>query len=497
MRLVELRGDAIELLDVLDTAIGLDAVLRTKRLDKARAVDDGLHHVTQLTGHVAACLDGCAELPQRASYLGGEQARLGHAQLRRRKERKPVFRRIGTDLAHRRGADATARRVDHTHGAHVVVRVDHQLEVGHNVANLRAVKEACATHDLVRHTRTQEHVFEDARLRVGAVEDRDVVVARAGVVQLLYLRADPTALVALVRRLEHADLLAVARGGEQVLLLAARVVRHYGVGRRQDMARRAVVLLKTHHLGLGVVLLKVEDVLDVSAAPAVDGLVVVAHHHEVAVLGCQEVGDGVLGLVGVLILVHADLTEAFLIAVQHLGMLGEQLVRTGEQVIEVHRIGAREAALELCIDARGLLVGGAVGLQGHLLGRDEGVLCVADDGADGVERVLLWVDVEVSHDVAHQAAGVVVIVDGEVGAVAQKLRILAQDAHAHGMKRANPHATRAGHQLGKALAHLCRGLVGEGDGQDLPGAHALVANHVGNTIRQHARLARACPRKHQ
>ena len=315
--------------------------------------------------------------------------------------------------------------------------------------------------------------------------------------QLLYLRTNPAALVALVRRLEHADLLAVTRGGEQMLLLAARVVRHHGVGRRQDMARRAVVLLKTHHLGLGIVLLKVEDVLDVGATPAVNRLVVVAHHHEVAVLGSQEVGNGVLGLVGVLVLVHADLAEALLIAVQHLGMLGEQLVRTGEQVIEVHRIGAREAALELCIDARGLLVGGAVGLQGHLLRRNEGVLCVADDGADGVERVLLWVDVEVSHDVAHQTAGVIVVVDGEVGAVAKKLRVFAQDAHAHGVERADPHAARAGHQLGKALAHLCRGLVGEGDGQDLPGAHALVANHVSDAIRQHARLARARPRKHQ
>jgi hypothetical protein len=40
-------------------------------------------------------------------------------------------------------------------------------------------------------------------------------------------------------------------------------------------------------VGLGVVVLELEDVLDVGPAEAVDALIVVAHHRQVAVLGGQ------------------------------------------------------------------------------------------------------------------------------------------------------------------------------------------------------------------
>ena len=66
------------------------------------------------------------------------------------------------------------------------------------------------------------------------------------------------------------------------------------------------------------------------------------------------------------------------------------------------------------------------------------------------------------------------------------------------MEGADPHAARAaGKQGAQALAHLCRGLVGEGDGQDLPGTNALVGDHVGDAHGQHAGLAGAGARQDQ
>ena len=105
-------------------------------------------------------------------------------------------------------------------------------------------------------------------------------------------------------------------------------------------------------MGVRVVLLKVQDVLDVSATPGVDGLVVIAHDHEVSVARGQEVGDRVLDVVGVLVLVHADLAEAVLVALEHLRALGEQLEGLDEQVIEVHRVGLGEAVVQLAVHAR-------------------------------------------------------------------------------------------------------------------------------------------------
>ncbi len=276
------------------------------------------------------------------------------------------------------------------------------------------------------------------------------------------------------------------------------VVGHHGVGRGQDVARGAVVLLQLHHAGVGVVLLEVQDVLDVGAAPRVDGLVVVAHHHEVAVELGQPLGDEVLHMVGVLVLVHRDLDEAPLVAGQHLGVPLEQEERVHEQVVEVHGVGHHEAALELGVDPGRLLGGGVGRLGGHLVGVHHGVLGGTDLGTDHVDGKLLGVDVEVGHDGLDQALGVVVVVDGEVGTVAQELGVVAQDAHTHGVERAHPHAAGApGEQGAQALAHLRGGLVGERDGQDLPGGHAEVGHHVRDAVREHAGLARAGAGEHE
>ena len=158
--------------------------------------------------------------------------------------------------------------------------------------------------------------------------------------QLLDLAGNPAALVALVARLEGLDLLAIALGRKQALVLALRVMAHHGVGGTQDMTSRAVVLLQLNGLAVFKVLLKVQDIGDVGTTPAINGLVVVAHDHEVLVLGGQQVGDLVLDVVGVLILVDANVAEALLVLIEHLGAGAQQLERAHEQVIKVHRIGS-------------------------------------------------------------------------------------------------------------------------------------------------------------
>ena len=50
---------------------------------------------------------------------------------------------------------------------------------------------------------------------------------------------------------------------------------------------------------------------------------------------------------------------------------------------------------------------------------------------------------------------------------------------------------RVAEQQLDALAHLLRGLVGEGDGQDLAGARAPGLHEPGDAVGEHARLARA------
>ena len=75
---------------------------------------------------------------------------------------------------------------------------------------------------------------------------------------------------------------------------------------------RAIILLQADDLGVGIILLEIEDVLDVRAAPGVDGLVGIADHADVAMPHRQRVGEDVLGVIGVLIFVDQDVLEALL-----------------------------------------------------------------------------------------------------------------------------------------------------------------------------------------
>ena len=174
----------------------------------------------------------------------------------------------------------------------------------------------------------------------------------------------------------------------------------------------------------------------------------------------------------------------------------EQQVRVEKQVVEVEGVRRAQALLQALVDAGAYLGGRVVGFIGEDAGHDELVFRRGYTAADGVDGPALRVDVQLGHDVFHQALRIIVVVDGEALEKAQALAVGAQDAHAHAVEGAHPHAAGGGaHEAAEALAHLGGGLVGERDGQNLPRLDAQVFEHMGDAIREHARLAAAGARE--
>ena len=89
--------------------------------------------------------------------------------------------------------------------------------------------------------------------------------------------------------------------------------------------------------GVGKVVLEVEDVAQVGAAPLVDRLVGVADDAQVAVHADQLLDQQVLRPVGVLVLVDHREAEAPRVALAHRRHAVEQLDRLEQQVVEVER----------------------------------------------------------------------------------------------------------------------------------------------------------------
>ena len=397
------------------------------------------------------------------------------------------------DQARLRGLpDPPPRGVDDAPERDSVRLVDEQGEVSHRVLDLRALVEAGAADHLIGDPVAHQHVLEHAALGVGPVEDRDVVARAALVHQPLDLRHGEARLGVLVLQLAHVHRIALAEIGPERLVLARAVVGDDRVGGVQDRLRRAVVLLELDHRRVREVVLEVQDVADVRAAEAVDRLVVVSHHRDVAVLLAEQLEPAVLGPVGVLVLVDQHVPEGAPVAVAHIVEQLEQVHAAEQQVVEVHRVGRVQARLVEVVDIGRRLLEEAAHLEPVALGVEQGVLGLRDLAADPARREALGVDVELLDAVLDQPQRVLLVVDREAPRVAEPLGVRPQHARAGGVERHHPHGAGApaDEQL-HALAHLLRGLVGERDREDLPRAGLAGADQVSDPVGEHARLPRA------
>ena len=134
-------------------------------------------------------------------------------------------------------ANTATRRVNNAQRSHVIIGVDDNFEVRHDISDFCAIKESSTANNLVRNTSSKQHIFENTRLGIGAIEDGYVVVRCTLIMQFFYLRANPCALITLIRCLIHLDFLAVSLIGKKTLWLAVRVVRNNCIGSGQNMAR--------------------------------------------------------------------------------------------------------------------------------------------------------------------------------------------------------------------------------------------------------------------
>ncbi len=183
-----------------------------------------------------------------------------------------------------------------------VLRVGEERQVGHRVPDLRPLVELRAADDLVADLRAHEHVLQHPRLRVGPVEDGDLLAADALVDHPLDLGGDVARLGVLVAQLPDLDRVALTDLGPQRLRHPPPVVRHDPVGGGEDGLRRAVVLLELDDVGVDEVVLKIEDVLHVRASKGVD-----------AVVGHEPAGDEVVRVLDIEVVdrpVEWDLRDA-------------------------------------------------------------------------------------------------------------------------------------------------------------------------------------------
>ena len=221
------------------------------------------------------------------------------------------------------------------------MRVDDEPHVGERVLDFLALVEPDAADDLVGDALAHQRVFDRSRLRVGPVQhgDRGVdVVGQRGASG----SRDEVGLLELVAAAEVGDARAALAVGPEVLVLAVAVLADDGRRGVEDDLRRAVVALELDDRRFGEVVLEVEDVAEVGAAPLVDRLVRIADDAQVAMDLGEAADQQVLRPVGVLVLVdHHEPELPGVLRADLLGLL-EQLDRLQQQVVEIERVALLE-----------------------------------------------------------------------------------------------------------------------------------------------------------
>ena len=290
-----------------------------------------------------------------------------------------VFGGQVADLFNGGRADLTGRLVDDAAQAHIVPRVDDDGQVGVDVLDFLAVKEALAAHDAVRDARAGEVGFDGVGLGIHAVEHG--VVPQVG--PLPQMLADDVGQMAgfvlLVGSGVVVDLFAVTVLGPQSLALAACVIFDDAVGSVEDVGGGTVVLFQADGLGALEHLLKVEDVLDGGTAELVDGLVVITDNADIVGAARQQAHKVKLGNAGVLILVHNYVLELILIVAAGFLIVLQQLDGVVDEVVKVHGarlfqpsgVGGVDFGDERCLGVAG-------GFRGNILGREQFIFKGAD-----------------------------------------------------------------------------------------------------------------------
>ena len=185
------------------------------------------------------------------------------------------------DVFDGRLADGSRRRVDYAQVGGIVLFVSQEAQVREDILDFLAVPESHAAKNHRRNAAVIQRLFQGAGLRIRAVEDRRLRI-KIGT-SLRNRIGNSRSFATVIHKVAHMNKFARIFLGEHILLhfLRTDVVRNHGTCALHDVCRGAVVAFKLYNRHRGKVTVEVADNLDVRAAPAINTLVVVAHHRHI------------------------------------------------------------------------------------------------------------------------------------------------------------------------------------------------------------------------
>ena len=283
------------------------------------------------------------------------------------------------DTVNSRQADPSFGHIDDPAHRQIVLSVVNSLQICQNIFDFPAGIEVNSPNNLVGNVHGNKFLLEKARLGIGSIQNGTVIVRRPFLYTLFDILRDKLSFVIPCVKLTQSNFFSLPVVRPKRLFLASFVITDHPVGRIQNIFRRAVVLLQLDHPGVREFLLKIKYITDICPTEFINRLVIIPHNTEITIFARQQAYQLKLHGVCILILVHHDVAESFLIVLKHIGLSVQKLHGPDKQIIKVQRIVRLKLSLIFPVHLGDLLLSKITScIQLEFIRHDHLVLCRRD-----------------------------------------------------------------------------------------------------------------------
>ena len=367
---------------------------------------------------------------------------------------------------------APGRIVDDPFQSKVIEPVVDHTQIRQHILYFRPIKETGPTDYPIGDSIAFQCVFQSVGLGVGPVQN--------GIIPELFstgtsqnFSCHKVAFRPLVAGFIHRNGFPFTVVRPKPLPFPANVVGNHRIGRVQDGLGGAVVLFQANGPGAGILLFKIQNILNGRAPEPVDALIIITHHTDILISPRQQRGQQILHMVGILVFIHQNVTELPLIVFPDVGILLQKLDGNINNVVKIQRIVVPQLLLIACISfGNGNCTDIPLGFRlfQHFAGRNHFILFLADCRKNIPCRKCFVIQTHIPDDFLHNPFRIRSIVDGETSSIPHPLNIPPQNPAASCMKRHGPDIfCLRSQKQGKPLLHFICSLVGEGNRHYTPG----------------------------
>ena len=298
-------------------------------------------------------------------------------------------------------------------------------------------------------------------------------------------------------------LAAVRAHGGEVLFQPVPVFGDQGIGRRENLGRRAVVLVQINGFGTGMTAGELQNKLHIRPPPGIDGLIRVAHHEEIPVIAAEDVRQCVLIFVDILKLIHHDVFEPLLPLFPDLPALLQNIQRKVDEIVNIQTVTLALLVEKLVQNPVPQSGGGGGQLQKMVHIRvDEGfyispAALTPADIVDGLlhRNVLCGNAQGFKHGGKHRLL-VLLVHHKKAFGVLHHMAVLFQQAHAEAVEGGDPGQILIRQLASDPLFHFVGRFVGKGDAKDVGRGDAQCLHQIQIACRKGFGFAGACAGHH-